>query len=269
MSFDATLTMTGLCLLITDHPTTPSAAEVLIVNTSNMTDMRKDHRHFPVMAFLYDSRGTLGNDTRPKLPGWEEYVVGPDGNAITRVSLENTLVHIRAETKTTASFVRDGSMAKVPDLGLLGVTAVAPPGQDSRINNVTSRIALPPGTLSTTGDVVDELGPLNWDGVGVIAEFIHLQLSALSKLTVDYGVNSFSLEPIDGKVELSISNEPTTVPDPRIDPVRNLAISPHFDMFRLVANHRPELAHQLRQATPGNPACPSASWVQANWPFLS
>ncbi|HEX4962395.1 MAG TPA: hypothetical protein VF173_16275 [Thermoanaerobaculia bacterium] len=267
MSFSANLTMTGLCILVTDNPTTPTSAELLVLDTS---DMNGDHRHYPYMSFLYDSRGNLGHTDQPALPGWEEYVIGPDGRAITRILLENTIVRIRATTEagTALVFVRDASMAKVPDLSLLGVTALTQPGQDGRIDKITSRIALPAGTLFTTGDVTDDQGPIQWKGVGVIAELVHIQLQGLSELTVDHGGNSFSLQPVDGVVALSISNEPTTVPLPLVDTQRHLVLVPHFDMFERVADHRPELARD-GEVTPGNPACPTASWVQANWSFLT
>jgi len=269
MGFDVNLTMTGLCLLVMDPATISKSAELLILDTSGMTG---DHRHYPYMSFLYDNRGNLGNIHQPSLPGWEEFVIGPDGRAITRVSLDNTIVRIRttadAGTVPTTTFVRDPSIAKVPDLRLLGVTSVSQPGQDDRIANITSRLSLPAGTLFTTGDVTDNQGPIQWLGVGVIAEFVHLKLQGLSDLRVDHGGNSFSLKPVDGVVDLSISNEPTTVPGPSVDSARNLVLVPHFDMFGQVASPRPELARQ-GHVTPGNPACPTGSWIQANWPFLT
>ncbi len=265
MSFDAKLTMTGLCLLVMDDAEKPKSAEFLVLDTA---DAPEHHRHHPYMAFLYESRGNLGNIHQPALPGWDQYIIGPDGRAITRVSLANTIVRIRAETETATAFVRDDSMAKVPDLRRLGVTAVTQPQQDGRIEKVTSRIALPAGTLFASGEVTDDQGPVKWKGVGVIAEFVHLQLEGLSRLTVDHGENSFSLTPVGGVVEFSISNEPATVSLPFINIQENLVLVPHFHMFERVANHRPQLARD-GQVTPGNPICPDAAWVQGDWPFLS
>ena len=267
MAFDAKLTMTGLCILVTDHPEAPRNAELLVLDTS---DAHGSHRHSPYLSFLYDSRGSLDDldEDRAPLRGWEDYVVGPDGRAITRLSLEGTRIKFGIESERTLEFERHSSMNRVPDLRRLGVTAINQPDSEGQIQGVTSRIRLPAGALFTSGEVLLDGKPAEWEGVGVVAEFTHLFLRGLTELKVRHGSNAFDLEPIDGVVELSISNEPTSIARPSFDERRRAMVVPHFHMFGRVASRVPELVRRVKEVTPGTPACPKSSWVQADWRFL-
>ena len=291
MTFSARITVTGLSLLVTDDDTNPKNAELLLVDSeaadhsvpardskhhAEHQPASDHHQHFPLLTIPYSSRGLLQRQ-KPgvrvaELEGWPTYSIGTSGNAMTHLSLAGKLVKLIAKRKNQLSaFEMDSSMARLPDLRLLGMEGVDKPVWTGQMLGASARVSLPLGTLSTRGVTSDEMGsPVKFKKVGVIAKALVLDLVDIEELRVDYGLNEFTLRPLDGLLELGISNEPRRYSGVTRDQAGRGFVVPHFGMYGQLASNEVDLK-LLREgkATPGTPACPCGKITAKKWAYLA